>query len=144
MRTSVAVVVAVALLVPTGFALSPRWRAANRSEDTTMAEWLDTVMTTLEPDAVVVSWWSFSTPIWYGQLVEGRRPDVLLLDDSNLVDDSLGTAEAVIDAYLGRRPVYVIRSTPSDIEALAVRYVIEPVAHPAGVYRVTGHQETQP
>ena len=28
------------------------------------------------PDAVVISWWSYSTPLWYGQLVEGRRPDI--------------------------------------------------------------------
>ncbi|HSP18022.1 MAG TPA: DUF2723 domain-containing protein [Myxococcaceae bacterium] len=144
LRTSVAVVVAVVLLVPTGVALSPRWRAADRSNDTSMATWLDILMTDLEKDAVVVSWWSFSTPIWYGQLVEGRRPDILLVDDSNLVNDNLGTVQDVIDKYLGVRPVYVIRSTPSAIDALAVRYVIEPAAHPAGVYRVTGYQETQP
>jgi hypothetical protein len=76
--------------------------------------------------------------------VEGSRPDILLLDDSNLVNDNLGTAEDVIDGYLGDRPVYVIRSTPTDIEALAVRYAIEPIAQPAGVYRVTGHQEIAP
>jgi hypothetical protein len=144
LRASVAVVLAVALLVPTGVALHARWRAVDRSADTTMRVWLDELMATLEPDAVVVSWWSFSTPIWYAQLVEGSRPDVLLVDDSNLVNDNLGTAADVIGRYLGDRPVYVIRSTPSDIEALAVRYVIEPTANPAGVYRVTGHQETAP
>jgi hypothetical protein len=144
LRASVAVVLAIALLVPTGVALNPRWRAVDRSTDTTMRAWLDELMTSLEPDAVIVSWWSLSTPVWYGQLVEGSRPDVLLIDDSNLVNDNLGTAEDVIDRYLGERPVYVIRSTPSEIDALAVRYAIEPTAHPAGVYRVTGHQETAP
>jgi len=144
LRASVAVVLAIALLVPTGVALNPRWRAVDRSTDTTMREWLDELMTSVEPNAVIVSWWSFSTPIWYGQLVEGSRPDILLVDDSNLVNDNLGTAEDVIERYLPDRPVYVIRSTPSDIDALAVRYVIEPTAHPAGVYRVTGHQETAP
>jgi hypothetical protein len=144
LRTSVAMVLAVALLVPTGVALNPRWHAVNRSSDTSMRAWLDEVMATVEPNAVIVSWWSLSTPIWYGQLVEGSRPDVLLVDDSNLVNDNLGTAEDVIDRYLPQRPVYVIRSTPSDMNALAVRYVIEPDAHPAGVYRVTGNQETAP
>lgn len=144
LRASVAVVLAVALLVPTGIALNPRWRAVDRSSDTMMRAWLDDLMTSLEPDAVIVSWWSFSTTIWYGQLIEGSRPDVLLVDNSNLVNDNLGTAEDVIDRYLPDRPVYVIRSTPSDIDALAVRYGIEPIAHPAGVYRVTGHQETAP
>ena len=144
LRASVAVVLAVALLVPTGVALNPRWRAVDRSADTTMRAWLDDAMANLAPDAVVVSWWSFSTTIWYGQLVEGSRPDILLIDDSNLVNDDLGSAEDVIEAYLGVRPVYVIRATASDIDALAVRYVLEPTANPAGVYRVTGHQETAP
>ncbi|HYO43480.1 MAG TPA: DUF2723 domain-containing protein [Candidatus Limnocylindrales bacterium] len=144
LRQSVAVVLAVAMLVPTGVALIPRWRAVDRSADTTMRLWLDELMATLEPGAVVVSWWSLSTPIWYGQLVEGSRPDVLLIDDSNLVNDNLGTAEDVIDDYLGERPVYVIRATAPDLQALAVRYVIDPTARPAGVYRVTGHQETEP
>ncbi len=144
LRTGVGLAVAVALLVPTGVDLWARWRAADRSQDTSMADWLNDAMANLAPDAVVVSWWSYSTPIWYGQLVEGRRPDILLVDDSNLVNDGLGTAGDVIDRYLGQRPVYVIRWTSSDIDALAVRYAVEPVARPVGVYRVTGHQEITP
>jgi hypothetical protein len=143
-RASVALAVALALLVPTAAGLPDRWQAADRSNDTIMADWLDDAMTMLEPDAVVVSWWSYSTTLWYGQRVEGRRADILIVDDSNIVNDGLGSAEDVIDEYLGARPVYVIRSTPSDIDALAVRYVLEPVGRPTGVYRVTGPQETQP
>ena len=80
-RTSVALAVALALLVPTGLALPDRWRAADRSADTAMADWLDDAMDGLSRDAVVVSWWSYSTPLWYGTLVEGRRPDLLVVDD---------------------------------------------------------------
>ncbi len=137
-----------------GFALTPiAWSISTAadahalhiaSSDTPMADWLDAAMTTLEPDAVVVSWWSLSTTLWYGTLVDGRRPDILVVDDSDLVLNHLGTAEDVIDGYLGVRPVYVIRSTPSHIQALAVRYVLEPVGRPASVFRVTGLQETQP
>jgi hypothetical protein len=92
----------------------------------------------------VVSWWSASTTLWYGTLVEDRRPDLLIVDDSDLVYERLGAAEDVIDRYLGRRPVLVIRSSASDIEALAVRYVLEPLGRPAGVYRVTATRETAP
>ena len=143
-RTSVAFALSAVLLLPTGLGLAARWHAADRSGDTTAAVWLDDAMARMDPDAVVVSWWSYSTTLWYGTLVEGRRPDLLIVDDSNLVYDHLGSAEDVIDRYLGRRPVLVIRSSAPDIEALAVRYVLEPLVRPAGVYRVTGPRETAP
>ncbi len=143
-RTSVALALGVALLVPTGLGLSGRWRAADRSGDTAMSAWLDDAMTRMDPDAVVVSWWSYSTTLWYGTLVEARRPDLLIVDDSDLVYEKLGSAEDVIARYLGRRPVLVIRSSSADIDALAVRYVLEPLVRPAGVYRVTGPRETAP
>lgn len=143
-RTTVSLALVAALLTPTGLALSPRWRAVDRSRDTAMAVWLDDAMAVLDRDAVVVSWWSFSTPLWYGTLVEGRRPDLLIVDDSDLVHDNLGTAEDVIDAHLGRRPVYLIRATDADLAALALRYDLEPVGRPTGVYRVTGPRETEP
>jgi hypothetical protein len=143
-RILVVLAFALALLVPTGLALADRWRAVDRSSDATMADWLDDAMGGLSRDAVVVSWWSYSTPLWYGTLVEGRRPDLLIVDDSDIVSENLGSVEDVIDHYLGIRPVYVIRATVADLEALALRYALEPVGRPAGVYRVTGTLETQP
>ena len=64
---------------------------------------------TLEPGAMIVSWWSYSTPLWYAQLVEGRRPDIAIVDDRTRLDENLGDLTDVIDANLGKRPVYVIR-----------------------------------
>jgi hypothetical protein len=143
-RTVLVVALVLGLLLPIGLVLPARWGAVDRSHDTMIARWLDDAMESLDEGAVVVSWWSTSTTLWYGTLVEERRPDLLIVDDSNIVYDSLGSAEAVIDRYLGTRPVLVIRSTASDIAALAVRYVLEPVGRPAGVYRVTGTRETAP
>ncbi len=143
-RTSVVLALAAALMLPAVLDLPARWRAADRSHDLLYAGWLDDAMRSMDEDAVVVSWWSNSTTLWYGTLVEGRRPDLLIVDDSDIVYDGLGSAEAVIDHYLGTRPVLVIRSSPSDIASLAVRYVLEPVGRPAGVYRVTGTRETAP
>ena len=79
----------------------------------------------MAPDAVIVSWWSYSTPLWYAQHVEGRRPDVVIIDDRTRLDQELGGLTDVIDANLPSRPVYVIRTDPSEIDALAARYELE-------------------
>lgn len=142
--TAVAGLVALALLLPTGLDLDARWRAADRSHETWEATFVDDAFGVMAPDAVVVSWWSYSTPLWYGQLVQGRRPDVWIVDDRILVDENLGEAADVIDANLGKRPVYVIRATKSDLQRLANRYAIEPVGRPSELYRVTGRLETTP
>ena len=115
---------------PPASGCADRWRAADRSGDTAMADWLDDAMRGLDRNAVVVSWWSYSTPLWYGTLVEGRRPDLLVVDDSDIANENLGSVEDVIDHYLGTRPVYVIRATTADLEALALRYVLEPAGRP--------------
>jgi len=57
-------------------------------------------------NAVIVSWWSASTTLWYGQRVEGLRPDVLIVDDSNRVDNGVTFEQVtdVFDKYLGKSP----------------------------------------
>ena len=109
-----------------------------------MERWLDQAFAAFQPDAVVVSWWSYSTPLWYGQIIEGRRPDVWIVDDRTRLDLNLGEVSDVFDAWLGKRPVYVMRVTGSDIQTLAQHYVIEPVGQPGNLYLVTGHKETSP
>ena len=76
---------------------------------------------------MVVSWWSYSTPLWYAQRVEGRRPDLVIIDDRTRLDQGLGDITAVIDAHLGRAPVYVIRDDPDEIQLLAERYELDPI-----------------
>lgn len=124
-RSLVAALVAALVLMPTVIELPARHAAVDRSGDRTARLWLDTVLRVLEPDAVVVSWWSYSTPLWYGQLIEGRRPDVTVIDDRTRLDERLGGVTAVIDAHLGKRPVYVMRALPEEIEALGTVYVLE-------------------
>ena len=76
-------------------------------------------------DAVIVSWWSYSTPLWYAQLVEGRRPDIDIIDDRTRLDRNLGDIYDVIDANLPTRPVYVIRIEPDEIVGLRERYELD-------------------
>ena len=62
----------------------------------------------LPPNAVIISWWSYSTPLWYHRWVLGERPDVLILDDRNILDDGYGTITHAIRTFLGSRPVFVV------------------------------------
>jgi hypothetical protein len=144
LRTGLASLIAVALLLPSLASWNDRRIQADRHADTTASRWLDAILPTLEPDAVVVSWWSTSTPLWYAQLVEGRRTDVFVVDDRTVLDNNYGTASNVINQFLDVRPVYVIRATNRELDALRRDYLLEPAAS-AGqltVWRVTGRRTT--
>jgi len=131
----------VALLLATALAVVPdRRRHMDSSDESFGRDWLEASLAALEPGAVVVSWWSFSTPLWYGRWVEGRRDDILIIDDRDVIDEGFGNVEAAIDHYLDERPVYVIRRQ-QDLPALARRYRlehVEEVPSPGDMYRVRG------
>lgn len=116
-----AAALAVVLLAPSAAALPANLRAVDSSADRSGREWLDATFRALPPDAVVISWWGFSTTLWYGQFVEGSRTDLAVFDDRTILDRNLGGVSGVIDRYLGRTPVYVIRHA-DEIAALSRRY----------------------
>jgi hypothetical protein len=121
----IAVVVAVALLVPTLLEIPARHAAVDARRQVDAANWTNRALDVMEPNAAIVSWWSYSTPLWYAQRVEGRRPDIEIIDDRTRLDENLGGLTDVIDANLGKRPVYVIRIDPNEIRLLADRYDLE-------------------
>jgi hypothetical protein len=127
------VVVAVLLLAPSLEALPARARsgAIDQSNNRAAQAWTDDVLGALEPNAVVVSWWSYSTPLWYATIVDARRPDICVIDDRNRLDYNLGDLDQVIDRYIATRPVYLIRNGSSELPALAGRYTIAEVATPS-------------
>lgn len=126
-RTAMVVAIAVAavLIVPTLVAIPARYRAVDESRDRSAVWWTDHALSVMEDDALIVSWWSYSTPLWYAQRVEGRRPDLAIMDDRTIQDLELGDIYDVIDQNLGKRPVYVIRDDQRQIDELARRYELE-------------------
>ena len=40
-------------------------RRVDESHDHAAALWVDHALSVMEPDAVLVSWWGYSTPLWY-------------------------------------------------------------------------------
>jgi hypothetical protein len=142
-----ALVAAAVLLVPGVAASSDNRSASDRSQDTYARVWLDQALDAVAPNAVVVTWWTTSTALWYGQDVLSQRPDIFIVDDRTMLDQDLGGATDVINRYLGTRPVYVIRANPYDLGLVTAQYVIQPVLTPDGqqigaggteLYLVTG------
>jgi hypothetical protein len=123
----IAALVLLVVLAPTAISLPERHARVDMSRDDGAQRWLDHALGEMGPGAVVVSWWSYSTPLWYAQRVDGRRPDVVIIDDRTRLDEGLGDITDVIDAHLGRQPVFVIRDDPAEIVMLAERYVLEPI-----------------
>lgn len=134
-----ALVLAAGLLIgPTLAAFRERATIVDRTLDLSAGRWLDAILEELEPTAVVVSWWSYSTPLWYAQHIEGRRTDIVVVDDRTRLDQHLGDVTDVIDRYLAIRPVYVIRADGAEVDGLRARYDLALLAAPGGnVYRVT-------
>lgn len=133
------VAAAAILLAPGLIALPDRARVVDRSQDRSAEHWTDDVLAALEPNAVVISWWSYSTPLWYAQIVDGRRRDIFVIDDRTRLDLNLGELDQVIDKYIADRPIYVIRNDPAELDQLATRYTVRPIGAPTAgnVYRVT-------
>jgi hypothetical protein len=106
-RVAGVVVVALAAIFP-GVALISGYDSHDLSHNRDADRWVASVYAALPPNAVVISWWSYSTPLWYHRWIEGERPDVKIIDERNILDDGYGTATAAIRTFLGRRPVYVV------------------------------------
>jgi len=129
LATAAAIVLAAILLAPAILGLEANRQAANRSGDRSAETWLDETLPAIAQNAVLVSWWSTSTPLWYAQKVEGERPDIFVVDDRTMLDLGLGRAPDVIRRYLGEnRPVYAIRLPGPDTEELTDQFDMAVVA----------------
>jgi transmembrane protein TMEM260 (protein O-mannosyltransferase) len=137
-----AAALAVALLAPTVAEVPARFRAIDRRHDVGAPAWLDRALASMSPDAVILSWWSYSTPLWYAQLVQDRRPDIDIIDDRTRLDRNLGALTDVIDANLPTRPVYVIRVDSNEIATLQRRYTLVHLdgSSATGLTRVLGRE----
>jgi hypothetical protein len=132
LSTAITGVVGVCLVLAAVAPVPERFDAADASDDTWAREWVDGLLPQLEPDPVVVSWWSYSTPLWYERWARGQRPDMTVIDDRDVLDDDLGDMGDVIARYLGEgRPVYLIR-LDDDLPPFEERFVLEEVAGLSG------------
>ena len=117
-------VVLVAVLVSSNLA------TVDKSGDRTTDEFVDLVLDTLTPDAAIVTYWGASAPLWHATMVQDRRPDILVVDDSNIAYEGWGTREARVATLICERPVFVLRQTEKELVALRSTYDLTAVARP--------------
>jgi hypothetical protein len=105
--TAAWLVLAIAAVLPAA-SLVAGYAAHDQSQNREADAWVASVYAQLPPNAVVVGWWSYSTPLWYHRWVLGERPDVTIIDERNILDDGYRTMRNAIRSFYGERPVYVV------------------------------------
>ncbi len=91
------------------------WSASDRSDDVGAEAFVATAWSVLPQDAAILTEWDVSTPLWHSQIVLGARPDVLIVDDTNVVYEGWGSRETRIASLICDRPVFIIRLHESDL-----------------------------
>jgi hypothetical protein len=102
------------------------WGAADRSDDLSGTDYVNAVFTALPENAAILSEWDASTPLWHGQQVLGLRPDVLVVDDSNIVYEGWVTRERRIESVICDRPVFMIRLSDRDLVPTKQEFQVTP------------------
>ena len=97
---------------------------ADRSGDTSARTYVDAMFAALPENAAILSFWGPSWPLLHAQLVLGERPDVLIVDDTNIVYEGWGTREARIASLICSRPVFILPLREADMAAIRERYTV--------------------
>ena len=121
-------VVPVATLAFVAGLYAANWPNVDRSTDRRGDDYVDQVLGALPEGSVILTGWDFSTPLWYARWADERRPDIQIIDDSNIVYDGWGTRENAVGAFVCRRPVYMLRVDEGELLPTRALFRVEPVA----------------
>jgi hypothetical protein len=124
-RGAIAMTGAIALVLVARLAIA-NWEASDRSVDHGGDAYVAAVMEALPAGAAILSIWDASTPLWHARFVLGERPDVLVVDDTNVVYEGWGSRENRIASLICDRPVFILRLDESDLEPTRQAYRLEP------------------
>ena len=78
------------------------FKKVDQSQNFEGLKYAQSVFETVKPNAVIISWWSYSTPLWYFKHVEGKRPDI------KIINADKRHWMAIIEENISKQPVYVI------------------------------------
>jgi hypothetical protein len=119
-------VVGVAALIFAVALAAVNWAGSDRSDDRSAESYAQMVFDALPQNAAILSEWDASTPLWYARYVLDRRPDVLIVDDTNIVYEGWATRERRIASLICERPVFILRLDDTDLEPTRAAYRVLP------------------
>ena len=108
-------------LIPQCLSTFPSYRALAR--DTSTRDYAASVLAGAPVNAAILASWHWSTPLWYLQQVEGKRPDI---EVKYVYPRTVSLAEdwvAEINAALPTRPVVVTSFYEQEFNALPYRFI---------------------
>jgi len=100
--------------------------AADRSSNHGGDDYVATMSQQLPQNAAIFAFWGASTPLWHMQHVLGQRPDVLIVDDTNVVWEPGGTREERMLTMVCDRPVFVLRDYESELDSVRKEFTLKP------------------
>jgi hypothetical protein len=125
----------IALVIPIGLMALNGGRVDNISA----ACFADAVLAQTGRNAVVVSTWNYTAPLRYEQVIDGRRPDV------EVVNGGTEAVLAELDRHIdGGRPIYLVQP-PATVARVREGYLLEPLnACGVPMEEVLGRRTTSP
>jgi hypothetical protein len=92
------------LIGAVAFAAVWNWRLVDLSGDWSARTRGEAILDAAKPNALILGWWDSVPIVEYLQLVEGRRPDVQVINRFLIAPDAM---RELIQHEMPRRPVYV-------------------------------------
>jgi hypothetical protein len=105
------------IVVLAACALCWNWPLVDRSNDWSARQRGEAVLASLAPGALVLGYWETAPIVEYLQLVEGRRPDVQVINRFLIGEEAM---LALIEREASRRPIYIDTPNSAIIGALRV------------------------
>lgn len=82
--------------------INNNYLSVDKSKDIEAKKYSQEIFYKADNNAVILSWWNYSTPLWYRQLVLKERLDI------TLINANPWEWKGYADKYIGKRPIYII------------------------------------